>query len=438
MKHQGSLGHTILVSFCLILLVAPAAAASLAQPLLPLPQPAASGGARPYLAHITIPLLQYYLGRLCSFGPRYTGTVNNTLASEYIYNAFEDLGYQVEYHSWKHGKFQSRDVVATLPGLLPDSDGVYIVSGHFDTVKPSPGADDDGSGAMAVLAIADALKGLTLNHTIRFITFSGEEVGTYGSYTYAKEAAEQDENIIAVLNMDMIGYANTPDGGRILRFFPPSRSEWIAQYATQICTQYQDVVDLSIETLPNYRGNDAQPFIDYGYDGVWIAHHDGYAWGHSANDSIDKINWSYYAKAAQFMCALTWEIGMRPTPVQVRLTAPHEGTEYFFNHSVRELPIYKDWFTGLPGATIIVGRANAEAEVISSEPILYVIFCLDGDFKAWESSPPYSWKIWGEYSPIIGKHTLGVYAYTTKGHVAYDEMDLFVLSATYSYRRHAI
>jgi len=393
-----------------------------------------SSDARPFMSQITISLLQEYLGRLCGFGPRYTGTVSNTLASEWIYNSFKGLGLSVAYHTWSYGKFRSRDVVATLPGKLPDSQGIYIVSGHFDTVKPSPGADDDGSGAMGVLAIATALKDQQLNHTIRFITFSGEEVGTYGSFTSARESYYKDENIIAVLNMDMIGFANTGDGGRILRFFPPERSRWIASYATGIAAKYQDVVNLSIETVPNYRGNDAQAYIDYGYDGVWIAHHDGYPWGHSANDSLDKINWSYYVKTVRFMCALTWEIGMRPVPVQVRLTAPHEGELYFFNRSVRPLLFAKEWFNGIRGITVVLGRAKAEAEVITSEPLKYVIFCLDGDFRAWESTAPFMWTIWGQYSTLEGKHTLQVFAYTTDGHVAYDEMDLFILNMTDSFR----
>jgi len=429
MQRQARLGYCLLVVFCLFLMVCPTVLSR------PVPQdstsvPVTAGDARPLLGQITSELLQGYLGRLCAFGPRYAGTVSCNVASEYIHDAFAAMGLAVEYHNWKYDRITSRDVVATLPGTLPDSQGVYIVCGHYDTVKVSPGADDDGSGAMAVLAIADALRDQHLNHTVRFITFSGEERGTYGSYTYAREAEARGDNIIAVLNMDMVGYANTSVGGRILRFYPPTRSAWIAQYATEISGKYHDVVDLSIETRPNYRGSDHQAFVDYGYDAVWIAHYDGYPWGHSKNDNISHINWSYYVTVARFMCALTWEIAMRPLPVQVILTAPDEGRLYLLNRSVSALDFGKQWTSELRGITVIFGRTMARAEVISSEPVAYVVFCIDGDFQLWDSAPPYAWKVWGWFFPIFGRHTLQVFAYTTGGHVAYDEMDLFVFSVT--------
>ncbi len=435
MRRLGRLGTLMLCIFCMVLLLCPMAV-SRSVPCDGAAVPVSVGDAHSLIGRITPELLHEYLGRLCAFGPRYTGTVTCGVASEYIYDAFAALGLAVEYHPWEYDRIIGRDVVATLPGILPDSDGVYIVCGHYDTVLVSPGADDDGSGAMAVLAIATALKDQRLNHTVKFITFAGEERGTYGSFTYAREAAARGDNILAVLNMDMVGYANTTAGGRVLRFYPPDRAVWIGQYATEICRKYHDVVDLSIEIRPNYRGNDAQSFLDYGYDGVWIAHADGYPWGHSQYDNLSHINWSYYTKVARFMCALTWEIGMRPVPVQVHLTAPDEGRVYVLNRSLFRADFGKEWTTGLRGTTIIFGhRVVARAEVISSEPVQNVVFCIDGDFMRWESSPPYAWTILGWMAPLFGRHTLRVIAYTTAGHTAEDEMDLIVFSLKDSFSR---
>ena len=173
---------------------------------------------------INVSLLFAYHHELMKFGPRYTGSVNCSLAAQYIYDSFQDMGLSVEFYNWSYGKFKSKDVVATLPGTDLNSTAQYSLCGHYDTVAVAPGADDDGSGTAAVLAIAYVLSKYQFNHTIKFITFSGEEVGTYGSFTYAREASYRGDNIVAVLNMDMIGYANTTEGGRILRFFPPPGS----------------------------------------------------------------------------------------------------------------------------------------------------------------------------------------------------------------------
>jgi hypothetical protein len=377
-------------------------------------------------------LFEYHHG-LMKFGPRYTGSINCTLAAEYIYNSFEQMGLDVEYYEWHYGGFRSKDVVATLYGNNSNSTAEYILCGHYDTVAGAPGADDDGSGTAAVLAIAYVLSQYHFNHTIRFITFSGEEVGTYGSFTYARDASYRGDNIVAVLNMDMIGYASTTEGGRILRFFPPPRSRWIADYATTISEKYNEIIDMKIDTLPSYRGADNQAFVDYGFDGVWIAHQDGYPWGHSPNDTANHLNWSYYVKATKLMLAITAEIAQKPIDVQVVFHRPYEGYTYFFKHPLLESSFGKEWFGGLRGLTIILGgKTVANAEVFSNEQIQYVVFCIDGYFMFWDTQPPYEWTIQGWFSPINGKHILEVYAYTTSGKIASDEMDIFILSLTTS------
>ena len=376
-----------------------------------------------------------YHHRLMMFGPRYTGSINCTLAAEYINNSFESMGLDVKFHEWHYAGFESKNIVATLPGTDVNSTAEYILCAHYDTVASSPGSDDDGSGTAAVLAIAQILSKYHFNNTIRFITFSGEEVGTYGSFTYARDAYKRGDNIVAVLNMDMIGYANTTQGGRILRFFPPSRSRWIADYATSIGEKYNEIIDMKIDTLPSYRGADNQAFVDYGFDGVWIAHQDGYPWGHSSNDTENHLNWSYYVKATKLMLAITAEIAQKPIDVQVVLHQPYEGYTYLINNFLFESSFGKQYFSGLRGLTIILGGTTiASAEVFSNEPIQYVIFCIDGYFIFWDTQPPYIWTIQGWFYFINGKHVLEVYAYTTSGKIASDEMDLFILSLATSYK----
>jgi hypothetical protein len=78
------------------------------------------------------------------------------------------------------------------------------------TIDPAPGADDNGSGLAAVLAIAKYLlqfRGRLL-HTIRFCFFNAEEVGLKGSRAYAPIMKDKDVLIKAVVNIDMIGHNN--------------------------------------------------------------------------------------------------------------------------------------------------------------------------------------------------------------------------------------
>lgn len=378
-------------------------------------------------------LVFYYHERLMDYAPRYTGSITCTLAGQYIYEEFEEMGLDVEFHEWKYRGFHSRNIVATLHGNDPSSNAIFIMSAHYDTIEDAPGANDDGSGVAAVLATAKILSQYSFNHTIRFIAFSGEEVGTYGSYTYAQQAYERGDNIVAVINADMVGYADTSEGGRTLRFFYPERSEWIPEFSRTISEKYMEIIDLSVEPLPNYPGSDHQAFVYYGYDGVFIAHHDGYPWGHSPEDTIDHINFSYEVKSTKLLLALMAELANRPIDIQVILKAPLEGYLYLFNRPIFPTFPGRKWYLGMRGMTVIFGRAVASADIICNEEVEHVIFCIDDNFIYWDSEAPYEWKIQGKQMGVIGKHKLKVYAYTTSGKVATDEMDmmLYTLSCQY-------
>jgi bacterial leucyl aminopeptidase len=75
---------------------------------------------------------------------------------------------------------------------------------------PAPGADDDGSGIAAVLAAARAIKKLSAikrpKRTIRFVLFNAEEEGLVGSGEYARDQRALRAPIVAVYQMDMMGY----------------------------------------------------------------------------------------------------------------------------------------------------------------------------------------------------------------------------------------
>ena len=378
-------------------------------------------------------LVYGYLEKLVSYGPRYTGTENCTLAGDYIYSEFENMSLDVEFHEWEFDEYKSRNVVATLNGNNPSSNAIMIICAHYDTIRVSPGANDDGSGVAAVLAIANITSKYSFNHTIRFIAFSGEEAGTYGSFTYARDAYRRGDNIYAVLNMDIVGWAESEYGGKIIRFSHTERSSWIAEFADDISKKYIDIIDLTIEDLPNYRGADHQAFVDYGYDGVWIVEHDPCKHGHSPYDNLTYINSTYLAKATKLLLAVLVEMAIKPIDIQVILKTPYEGMGYLFDDSITPLDLGKYFFLGFRGTTVILGRANASCEVITKEEVKSVAFCIDDIFLFWDREPPYKWKIQGKYLPLIGRHKLKVYAYTTSGKRATDEMDIIIFTLSYQY-----
>jgi hypothetical protein len=99
-----------------------------------------------------------------------------------------------------------------LEGVLSGAtDREIVLSGHFDTVAKSPGADDDGSGCSVAIAAAADLARTPLGHTVRVVLFNGEEEGLLGSRAWVESLdAGRRDCILADLNLEMLGWAGSP------------------------------------------------------------------------------------------------------------------------------------------------------------------------------------------------------------------------------------
>jgi hypothetical protein len=94
---------------------------------------------------------------------------------------------------------------STRPGRI------YVVGAHYDTIAGSPGANDNGSGVAATLAIARALVGTKPMRTIRLVFFVNEEPEFFltpnmGSFVYAKACADKHEDIVGMISLETLGY----------------------------------------------------------------------------------------------------------------------------------------------------------------------------------------------------------------------------------------
>ncbi len=250
---------------------------------------------------------------LTSFGPRVTGTPACDNASHYLYTTFASFGLPVRYHNWTDGALNASNIEATLPGTT--SSPVLIICGHYDCVPQGPGADDDGSGVAAVLAAAHLLKDSHFTHTIRFVAFSGEEQGLIGSHYYAQEAAEQGLSIIAVLNADMIAYAETTEDAHTAKVFYDNASEWICNYTDTISTIYHPAINLTIIHMGYIWGSDHNSFWDYGYQAVFYHEFKFNAYYHSANDTIAHMNLTYAAHFSRLILATLAELANQTRPI---------------------------------------------------------------------------------------------------------------------------
>jgi len=208
---------------------------------------------------------------LQSFQTRYASMPNCDSAAGYLYGFFVQNGLACEFDpfSFSSNQYSSKNVIATLSGKTFPQYSV-IICAHFDSYSNqattlAPGADDNASGTAAVMEIARILAGYSFDFTLKFIAFSAEEFGLYGSKHYAQEAKARGEKIIGVINMDMIAYADRlPED---LNLIVNPRSEWLANRFS-ICAAIYTPLDLLKVINANFKYSDHSSFWDQGYSAL--------------------------------------------------------------------------------------------------------------------------------------------------------------------------
>lgn len=215
------------------------------------------------------------------------------------------------------------NVVGTLQGRNPGA-GTYILCGHYDSIAkftpgwdwrtdPAPGADDNATGVACVLEAARVLSRVSFPWSIRFVAFSGEELGLWGSQAYAKEALERGDRILGVINIDMVGYNARFD--RIQVISNPG-SVWLLDRMQEVNATY--AIGLRVDPLMDHTAirTDHFPFWARGYDAVtgiegYPPERDDpegfyrmYAAMHTVGDVMDSLNLGLIRKVAQ-LCVAT-------------------------------------------------------------------------------------------------------------------------------------
>jgi hypothetical protein len=249
-----------------------------------------------------------FLEDIVDFGPRRTGTTACQLAGDYIYNEFVSFGLEARYDDWSYYGESGNNIEGTLAGIDENSDEIYIICAHYDSVSSSPGADDDGSGTAAVLAAAYLMSQYAFNHTIRFVAFDGEEQGLLGSHEYAEEASYNGDNIVAALNGDMIGYAENPTQASYVRIYENSASQWITDFTEVVSQQYYDYLELTVIPSGYSGSSDHASFWDFGYNAIMYSEYEFNIYYHSPQDIIANMDLDYTTRNTRLMTATLGEL----------------------------------------------------------------------------------------------------------------------------------
>jgi len=231
----------------------------------------------------------------------------------------------------------TQNVVGIIEGSDPELKDEYVALGaHYDHMGVGNpvdgdaiynGADDDGSGTTAVLAMAEAFaKGERPKRSIMFVWHTGEEAGMWGSRYINEKMPVPPRQVVTALNIDMIGRSKAPGDttpanepltgpNEVYVVGPGVQSAELGEILNGVNESY---LGLDYNSLYDVTDHPERIFfrsdhISYARNGIPIAFfftgtHEDY---HRPSDSADKIDYVKMERIARTIYASAWELANR-------------------------------------------------------------------------------------------------------------------------------
>ena len=211
-------------------------------------------------------------------------------------------------NKFSEGPVEVNNTVAEIPGT-EKPDEVVLIGGHIDSWDLGTGATDDGTGIMAVLEAARALKtlGIKPRRTIRFVMFAGEEQGLHGSRAYVKAHDKELDKISAVLVHDM-GTGRVKSIGLLGRYD-------LREVMDQVVEPFKEAVKLDELSLRGMAGGtDHASFLPYGVPAFAVIQDEAEyrKTHHTESDTVDKVYPDEINQGAKVLAAWAYNVAMLP------------------------------------------------------------------------------------------------------------------------------
>jgi len=247
-------------------------------------------------------------------------------AADFIEDSFSRAGLRTRRDSYEIRGQACHNIEAEIPGNQPE---IIVIGAHYDSVFGSPGANDNGSGAAAVLALAKRFAARETeqgapqrkpNKTLRFVAFVNEEPpyflsGEMGSQVYARRCKERGDKISAMISLETIGYfSDAPNSQKYpspgLGLFYPKVGNFIGFVSNvrsgallrRVITLFRKNARVPSEGaslpafIPGVSWSDQWSFWQNGYPAIMVTDTAPfrYPYYHSSNDTPDKLDYDRF------------------------------------------------------------------------------------------------------------------------------------------------
>ncbi len=212
--------------------------------------------------------------------------------SEYIENEFIKYGFSPKHQTYEVEGKQYHNIIVSYG--TPNAP-VLIIGAHYDVCGEQPGADDNASGVASLLSLAQKISQLKpeLSFRVDFVAFTLEEppffrTNNMGSYIHAKSLKENNEKVLGMVSLEMLGYFSSEEKSQnyplfLMKLFYPSEGDFIAVVSNyksrSLVTHFKNYIgeaSINVEKLcapsflPGVDFSDHKNYWKFGYKAIMV------------------------------------------------------------------------------------------------------------------------------------------------------------------------
>jgi len=260
-------------------------------------------------------------------------------AANYLESELVSYGYQVERQEFDARGVKVRNLEVTIPSHSAPGQRVMVVGAHYDSAHETPGANDNATGAAAVLALAQRLKhlGATAQSDVMLVLYTNEEPPYFktrwmGSHVHAQALKARGVPVAAMLSLETMGYFSDQEGTQKypwpLNQFYPTQGNFIAFVATpgdlglvrKVVRSFRSHAAFPSEGIaaprfiPGVDYSDHAAYLDEGYPALMVTDTAPYRYPHyhTREDTPDKVDFDRLARVVQGLEGVVRDLALQP------------------------------------------------------------------------------------------------------------------------------
>lgn len=260
-------------------------------------------------------------------------------AANYLESELASYGYQVRRQEFQALGVKVRNLEVTVPSQSTPGQRVIVVGAHYDSAHETLGANDNATGAAAVLALAKSLKplGATAQSDVMLVLYTNEEppyfkTSLMGSHVHAKALKTRGVPVTAMLSLETMGYFSDVAGSQKypwpLNQFYPTQGDFIAFVATpgdlglvrKVVRSFRSHAVFPSEgiaaprRIPGVDYSDHAAYLDEGYPALMVTDTAPYRYPHyhTRQDTPDKVDFDRLARVVQGLEGVVRDLAQQP------------------------------------------------------------------------------------------------------------------------------